>query len=109
MNTLGKLFGIGSLFGQNTAPTKAPAPSYTSLEALILSLAILACLMAVAWYAITKTRPKSVQNEPEASQLLTKFREMNSKGGLTDEEFRTIKTTLTSQLQDELSDNGKEI
>jgi hypothetical protein len=33
---------------------------------------------------------------------------MNSKGGLSDEEFRTIKTTLTSQLQDELNDNGEE-
>jgi uncharacterized membrane protein len=77
-------------------------------EELVLWVAVLAVLVAVAYYFLKKIHPKSVQKEPPASQWLSKFREMNSQGELTDEEFRTIKTTLASQLQDELSDNGKE-
>ena len=34
-------------------------------------------------------------------------RELHSQGELSDEEFRTIKTNLATQLQDELNDNGE--
>lgn len=77
-------------------------------EWLVLWIAVLAVLLAVACYVIGKIRPKPVQKEPEASEWLSKYREMNSKGVLTNEEFRTIKTTLASQLQDELNDSGHE-
>jgi hypothetical protein len=77
-------------------------------EQLVLSLVVLAIFVAVAWYVIGKIRPKPIQKEHITSEWLSKCREMNSKGGLSDEEFRTIKTTLTSQLQDELNDNGEE-
>lgn len=78
------------------------------LEELILWLAVLLILVAVAWYVIAKIRPKPAQKERTAGQWLIKCREMHSQGVLSDEEFRTIKTNLASQLQDELSDNGKE-
>jgi uncharacterized membrane protein len=69
--------------------------------------AVLASVLAVAYYFITKIRPEPEKKEPLSSQLLSKFREMHSKGELSDEEFRTIKTKLAEQLQDELNDNGE--
>ncbi len=77
-------------------------------EWLILWLSALAILVAVAAYVIGKIRPKAVQKERRANQWLSKYREMHSRGELTDEEFRTIKTKLAQQLQDELKDNGEE-
>lgn len=70
-------------------------------------LALLALLIAVAIYLAEKIRAKPAQQEPPASQLLSKCREWHSQGGLSDEEFRTIKTTLTTQLQQELRDSDE--
>jgi uncharacterized membrane protein len=79
----------------------------TEPERLVLWFAILAMLVVVAIYAIGKIRPKPIQKEPKASQMLSKFRDLHSGGVLSDEEFRTIKTNLTTQLKDELNDNGE--
>jgi len=76
-------------------------------EWIVLRIALLAVLVTIACYVIGKIRPKPVQKEHRASQWLSKYRELHSKGKLTDEEFRTIKTTLAAQLQDELNDNGE--
>jgi hypothetical protein len=35
--------------------------------------------------------------------LLTKFRDLHARGGLSDDEYRTIKTKLATQLQTELT------
>jgi hypothetical protein len=77
-------------------------------EWLVIWLTVLAILGAVAYYVVEKIRPKPAQKERRASQWLSKFDELHSQGGLSDEEFRTIKTTLSAQLQDELKDNGDE-
>jgi hypothetical protein len=76
-------------------------------EKNVLWIALIAVIGAVACYVVSKLRPKTIQKEPKASQWLSKFRESHSKGELTDEEFRTIKTKLATQLQDELKDNGE--
>jgi hypothetical protein len=73
-------------------------------EGLIVSFALLAILIAIGTYVISKIRAKTLQREPRASELLSKFREMHSRGVLTDAEFRTIKTALAEQLQKELND-----
>lgn len=75
-------------------------------EELVFWVAVLAVFVVLAIYAAGKIRAKAVQQEPGASELLTKFGELHSGGVLSDEEFRTIKTTLTTQLQEELNDNG---
>jgi hypothetical protein len=75
---------------------------------VVLCLALLAMLAVVVWYVIDKIRPKPAKKEPLASQWLSKYREMHSQGVLSDEEFRTIKTTLNKQLQDELKRNEEE-
>jgi len=75
------------------------------LEELIVWAAVLGIAVTVAYYVIAKVRTAPAQYEPTASELMSKFRETHSQGGLSDEEFRTIKTTLTEQLREELSDN----
>ncbi len=75
-------------------------------ERLVIWVTLLAIMVTVAYYVIKKIRPKSVQKERRANEWLSKYRELHSRGGLSDEEFRTIKTTLAAQLQDELNDNG---
>jgi hypothetical protein len=77
------------------------------IERYVIWVAILAALIAVAVYVIDKLRPKPVQQEPTASELLSKFRELHSQGVLSDAEFRTIKTKLAAQLRQELKDNGE--
>lgn len=76
-------------------------------EWLVLLIAALAILVAVAWYVIGKIRPKSIQKERWANECLSKFRESHSRGELSDEEFRTIKTNLEARLENELNDNGE--
>jgi len=76
-------------------------------EWLVLWIATLAILVAIAYYVLGKIRPGTVQKEPRASQWLSKFRDLHSRGELSDEEFRTIKTTLATQLKDELNDNDE--
>lgn len=76
-------------------------------EQLVVSLTLLAILIAVAGYVIGKIRPKPLQKEQNANEWLAKCRELHSQGELSDEEFRTIKTTLLPRLQDELNDNGE--
>jgi uncharacterized membrane protein len=76
-------------------------------EAVILWIAVLAALAAVAFYVIEKIRDKPAQREPTAAEMMAKFRELHSRGVLSDAEFRTIKTTLAAQLHEELKDNGQ--
>jgi uncharacterized membrane protein len=76
-------------------------------ELLVLEIAGLAILVAVVSYVITKIRSKTVQKERGANQLLSNLRELHSQGELSDEEFRTIKTTLAAELQDELKGKGE--
>jgi hypothetical protein len=76
-------------------------------ESLILEAAALAILVAVAGYVITKIRPKPAQKEHGTNELLSKFRELHSQGGLSDAEFREIKTTLAAKLQQESKKNDE--
>lgn len=77
-----------------------------SSEQMVLALVILAVLIAVAAFIIAKIRSEPAKKEQQASDWLSKYTELHSKGGLSDEEFRTIKTKLAEQLQDGLKDNG---
>ena len=73
---------------------------------LCIWIAVLAVSVTVAYYVVEKIRPKPVQKERNVDQWLSKFSELHSQGELSDEEFRTIKTTLAAQPRDELKDNG---
>lgn len=73
----------------------------------VLWIAVLAALVAVAVYVIGRIRGGAAQHEPTASELMSKFRELHTRGELSDAEFRTIKTTLAVHLDAELKDNGE--
>lgn len=77
------------------------------VEQLVLWGAVLAVLAVCAVYVLGKIRRSSAQNEPIADELLSKCRDLHAQGGLSDEEFRTIKTQLATRLQDELKENGE--
>jgi hypothetical protein len=66
-----------------------------------------AAFCAIGVYLVKKFRDRAVQDQPQASELLTNFREMHSQGGLSDEEFRTIKAQLADRLQREINDNDE--
>lgn len=74
---------------------------------LMIWLAVLVTLLVAGGVVIRKIRAESLQKEPTASELLSKFRESHTRGELSDTEFRTIKTTLAERLQEELKDDGE--
>jgi hypothetical protein len=64
-----------------------------------------AALCVVGVYVVKKFRDREGDNQPKASELLTNFREMHSRCGLSDEEFRNIKAQLAAELERELNEN----
>jgi hypothetical protein len=77
------------------------------LSKAILGFAAIFALWALAIVAVRRWRGGSAEDRPTANELLTKFRELHSRGGLSDGEYRTIKTKLATQIQAELKDDEK--
>lgn len=74
---------------------------------LLFWTAVLAVLTTAAVFVVGKIRLKTLQQEPPASELLSKLSELHSRGELSDAEFRTIKTTLAAHLQRQAENRGK--
>jgi uncharacterized membrane protein len=72
-----------------------------------LWFAVIFALSALALVALRKWRGGAYDTQHTASELLTKFRELHGRGGLSDDEYRTIKTKLARQLDAELNDNDQ--
>ena len=70
-------------------------------------MAAIIALLALAITVMRRWRGGSADDQPSANELLTKFREMHSRGGLSDTEYRTIKTKLATQIEIELKDDNK--
>jgi uncharacterized membrane protein len=70
-----------------------------------LWFAVIFALSALAVVALRKWRGSAYDAQPRPSELLTKFRELHGRGTLSDDEYRTIKTTLARQLDAELKEN----
>ena len=75
--------------------------------AIMLFAAVIA-LVAIVAYVVSKWRDATVDDTKTTSELLTNFREMHSRGDLTDEEFRTIKARLSYEIQEELRNSDNE-
>jgi hypothetical protein len=58
-------------------------------------------LFAFGYYLMGKVRGSFRQSERESGILLDNFRELHSRGELSDEEYRTIKAKLASQLREQ--------
>ncbi|OHB80075.1 MAG: hypothetical protein A2W31_14625 [Planctomycetes bacterium RBG_16_64_10] len=77
------------------------------LAQALLMLGVGFGLLAALIYLARRFRDDDDDDRSPAHNMLTKFRDLHSKGELSDEEFRTIKTKLASQLQAELKDNDE--
>jgi len=77
------------------------------LSQAALWFAAIFALLALAILALRRWRGSASEGQPGAHELLTKFRELHGRGTLSDDEYRTIKTTLARQVDAELSDNDK--
>lgn len=76
------------------------ADLFSTTEAqLVLLFMVLATLVAVGFYLISKVRQEALAQRQSASDLLTDFRDMHAEGKLSDAEFRTIKSLLGPQLR----------
>ena len=72
-----------------------------------LWFAVILGLLALSIAGLRKWRGGSAEDRGDASELLTKFRELHARGGLSDDEYRTIKTKLATQIDAELNVNEK--
>ncbi|MFW6171798.1 MAG: hypothetical protein ACODAD_15025 [Planctomycetota bacterium] len=73
----------------------------TPTARLVLWVAILLIIMAIAYYVVRRFRDRIDDDQQTASELLTNFREIHQEGDISEVEFRTIKTVLGQQLQEE--------
>jgi uncharacterized membrane protein len=74
---------------------------------LVLAMAGLAIVVALGVYLIGKVRRQMSDKSASANEHLTNFRELHFEGGLSDEEYRTIKAVLAEPVKRELKADGK--
>ena len=80
----------------------------TPTAKVVLLFAAMGGLIAIGYYVIQRFRPNDKDDLPSVSDHISHFRELRSQGKLTEEEYRTIKTKLASQFQEELNSRGHE-
>ncbi len=68
-----------------------------------LLFAAIAALTALGAFVVARFRGGKENDQPTASELLTKFRELHDQGELSDEEFRKIKANLAQRPEAELN------
>ncbi len=73
-------------------------------RATLLFAAMLA-LTAFGFAFARRYRDRAAKDSSDTSEMMTNFRELHAEGGLSDEEFRTIKTKLADELRTELTTN----
>lgn len=66
-----------------------------------------AILAVFGYYVVQKFRDSAAHDTPDASKLMSKFRELRSQGGLSEAEYRTIKSVLGEKLKEEGSDRNE--
>ena len=80
------------------------SPEYESLTQAALLFAAIFALTALALAVARRFRGRSAKDKLDPSELMSKFREVYERGGLSDEEFRTIKSKLATELKAEVND-----
>ena len=86
----------------------APAMKYPSADTLVqvtIGLSLLIGLVIVGTLIVQRFRGGSAGKGTTTNELLTNFREMRSRGDITDADYRTIKSVLGAQLHSELKDD----
>ncbi len=79
------------------------------LEPLTKSTLLFAAMFVITALGIAvvrRIRGSEANDMSDSSEMMTKFRDLHAEGGLSDQEFRTIKTKLASDLKAELNSNS---
>ncbi len=84
------------------------SPAVESLTKAALLFAVIFALTAIVLAVARRYRGRAAQDKLDRHQMMSNFRELYDRGGLSDEEFRTIKGMLAERLQQELMRNGEE-
>jgi uncharacterized membrane protein len=79
---------------------------YESLVQAALLFAVIFALTAVVLAIARRLRDRAASDAREANEIMANFRDVYERGGLSDEEFRTIKAKLASELKGEVKDNA---
>lgn len=77
-----------------------------SLTQAALLFAAILLLTSVVLAVARKYRGRAAEDKLDSHQMMSNFRELYDRGGLSDEEFRTIKAKLATELKAELKDNS---
>ena len=75
-----------------------------SLSKAALLFAAIFLITAIGLVIVRRFRGREAGDRQDSSELISKFRDLHAQGGLSDEEYRTIKTKLAAELRSELSD-----
>ncbi len=75
-----------------------PFFTFSPIIHITLGFAVVGIITATGFYVLSRIRASSLQKEPPPVEFLQKFREMNSEGGLDDDEFRIIKRQLSEKV-----------
>ncbi len=85
--------------------TGAPAMmTSATLVQMLISLGVLAGLLAAGVLLVQRFRGSSADGGRSEGELLSKFKEMEHQGDISDKEYRTIKAVLGEQLQRDVKD-----
>jgi hypothetical protein len=82
---------------------------YNALESLTEAALLFAVMFALTALGIAfarRYRDRAAKGMAQSSAMMSKFRELHAEGGLSDEEFRTIKTKLAGELKAELKNTN---
>ncbi|MCH2595027.1 MAG: hypothetical protein MKZ95_04350 [Pirellulales bacterium] len=79
---------------------------FEMLSKAALLFAAIFVITAIGFAALRSYRDDKAEDRSDSSDLMSKFRDLHEEGGLSDEEFRTIKTKLARELKAELNNNN---
>ena len=71
----------------------------SSVVQVVLGLAVLGVVIGLAVHGLKRLREQIDGDTTVPGEMLAKFRDLHQQGGLSDAEFRTIKTALGTKLQ----------
>jgi len=80
----------------------------TPTAQLVIWSGVLVGVVVIGFYVISIFRPTRDNGSYSTSDWISHFRELHSSGVLAEEEFRTIKTKLARQMQQELLEESAE-
>jgi hypothetical protein len=80
------------------------SPELRSLTQAALLFAAVFVLMALGLAIVRRFRDMKNGDAVESSEMMSRFRDLHDQGGLSDEEFRTIKTKLAAKLKAEMNE-----